>query len=432
MKVLMYGWEFPPHISGGLGIACHGITKALSALGVELEFVLPKLQQGRAIDVPMRVIDAREYQKHSRTERVHQDVTSSQHHRLFHIHTIESALKPYIGEQAYFDYLQAMSLDEGHSETRSYFVQMQRRFGQSLISEVYRYAASAAAIAASVQHDLIHVHDWLSIPAGLEAKRISGKPLIVHIHSLEWDRAGDGMNWDIYEIEKSGMLAADRVIAVSHYTKNIIIQRYQIPADKIDVVHNAVSKDQSRIRKQEKGKMKEAVVLFLGRVTFQKGPDYFLEAAAKVLALRQDVRFVIAGSGDMMLPLIERTAQLKLGNRVHFTGFLDRDRVEEIYSLSDVYIMPSVSEPFGISSLEAALYDVPVIISKQSGVSEVLRHSLRVDFWDTQELANKILALLDRPLLRLELQVQAARELEHIQWEAAGLHVKASYRRVLY
>jgi glycosyltransferase involved in cell wall biosynthesis len=299
------------------------------------------------------------------------------------------------------------------------------------MSEVMRYASAAGSIAKKVSFDIIHVHDWLTMLAGVEAKRISGKPLIVHAHALEFDRSGDNINKAVYDIEKYGMENADRVIAVSHYTKDTIIQKYGIDPAKVTVIHNAVTKDLVPYNSQYKRMGKDKVVLFLGRITFQKGPDYFVEAAAKVLAHSDNVRFVMAGSGAMAPNMIERIAELKLGRKFHFTGFLKGQEVEQMYRESDVYVMPSVSEPFGISPLEAMRYDVPVIISKTSGVAEVLSSALKVDFWDIDELAGKILAVLNHKSLRDELVARGSVELKTIQWDNAAARLTEVYNQFI-
>ena len=346
---------------------------------------------------------------------------------------VESSLRPYITEKSYQEFIERLqeskTIKEENIETNFYEFHISGDYGPNLISEVFRYAFVAGSVAANVEHDIIHAHDWLTFLAGIEAKRISGKPLVCHVHALETDRSGvSGVNKQIYEIEKTGLQAADKIIAVSYLTKNSIVNYYGIDPDKVSVVHNAVSKKKSTQRSNSVRKdPDEKIILFLGRITFQKGPDYFLEAAAKVLKKYPKARFVLAGSGDMVNRLIERTAELKIGRNVHFTGFLKRPEVEEIFASSDVYVMSSVSEPFGISCLEAILFDVPVVISKQSGAAEVLQSALKVDFWDTDELANKILNILNHEALRKELQCQASEELKYIQWEKSAKHVIEVY-----
>jgi glycosyltransferase involved in cell wall biosynthesis len=253
---------------------------------------------------------------------------------------------------------------------------------------------------------------------------------VVHVHALEFDRSGEKVNPDIFAIEKLGMEAADRVIAVSHYTRNLILEQYGIDPDKVVVVHNAVSRRTIgkvyHVARRKTGK----TVLFLGRITFQKGPDYFVEAAAKVLAVMPDVTFVMAGAGDMLPRLIERVGQLRIGKSFHFTGFLRGPEVERMYAMSDLYVMPSVSEPFGISPLEAMVYDVPVIVSRNAGVSEVLTHALKVDFWDVEDMANKILAVLRYPVLSREMLRNGRKELKAIRWEVTAERIMGVYNRL--
>jgi glycogen(starch) synthase len=252
------------------------------------------------------------------------------------------------------------------------------------------------------------------------------------MQSLEFDRSGEHTNQAIFYIERFGMVSADHVIAVSHYTKNMIVNRYGIHPDKISVVHNAVSRAEAPRIYHVETRPDKKIILFLGRITFQKGPDYFVEAAAKVLKKLPEVTFVMAGAGDMMPRMIERVAELGIGKNFHFTGFLQGTEVEQIFTMSDLYVMPSVSEPFGISPLEAMVYDVPVIISRQSGVSEILHHALKVDFWDVNEIANKIIAILKYPRLVAEMIERSREELRTVRWENAAEKIVTVYDRVLH
>jgi glycosyltransferase involved in cell wall biosynthesis len=425
----MYGWEFPPHISGGLGVACFDLTKSLSELGVDITFVLPVLKSAPDSALHLNLIGSANIPVDTQLiKKTYLDFLSS--HNIVEVETL---LHPYINEKLYKCYLETLEQTKLSSENiqASYNLNLTGHYGPDLLGEVFRYAHVAGFIAKQVPHDIIHAHDWLTVLAGIHAKHISAKPLIYHVHALETDRSGKNLNNDVYKIEKFGLEQADKIIAVSYFTKNNIVSNYGIDPHKIEVVHNAVSKSKQqasaelfKIRKNPQ----EKIILFLGRVTYQKGPDYFLEAAAKVLRKTKNVRFVVAGVGDMICRLIDRAAQLKIGRNVHFTGFLNRAQVEALLAASDVYVMSSVSEPFGISSLEAVLFDVPVIVSKQSGVTEVLKHSLKVDFWDTDELANKIYSLIKYPALGRELNARAAEELKHIQWEKSARHVFDIYK----
>jgi glycogen(starch) synthase len=419
MRILMFGWEFPPHVSGGLGTACYGITKALTGLGHEVIFVVPRLKSQRdpshvellsASEVPIPV------------QYLIEDY-------IFHgldVRIIHSLLRPYLNEHQYADLLEDQDFaystwEKDRKEEKGYrLFDISEHYGPNLIAEVLRYGKVAGVIAESQTFDVIHAHDWMTIFAGIHAKKVSGKPLILHIHSLEFDRSGDHINQEIYDIERFGLTSADHIIAVSHYTKNMIVSRYGVHPDKITVVHNAVSRAEARAAYKVEKDVDKKIVLFLGRITFQKGPDYFIEAAARVLKEIPDVKFVMAGAGDMISRMIKRVAQLGIGKNFHFTGFLRGEEVEQIFTMSDLYVMPSVSEPFGISPLEAMIYDVPVIISKQSGVSEILRHALKVDFWDVKEIANKIIAILKYPVLAAEIVEKSQEDVRTIRWENAA------------
>ena len=280
------------------------------------------------------------------------------------------------------------------------------------------------------QFDVIHAHDWLTYYAGIAAKRVSGKPLVVHMHATEYDRSGENVNTQVYAIEKAGMEAADKVIAVSNLTRNIVIQKYGIPADKVVTVHNAVRFPGKGELPPERG-VEDKVVTFLGRITYQKGPDYFVEAAAKVLKRVPGVRFVMAGSGDMMNHVIRRVARLGIADRFHFTGFLRGEDVNRMFQLSDVYVMPSVSEPFGISPLEAMRSNVPVIISKQSGVAEVLDYALKVDYWDVDALADAIYGLITYPALARMFAKKGHEEVTGLKWNNAAAKIRQVYEEVV-
>jgi len=285
------------------------------------------------------------------------------------------------------------------------------------LSEVRRYAALASVIARDESFEVVHAHDWMTFPAGLAVANMKSVPLVVHVHSTEFDRSGQHVNQRIYDIERSGVHGADRVIAVSHLTKNTLTSRYGVNPAKVEVVYNAIETEGNaaypencNIHRDEK------IVLFLGRITFQKGPEYFLAAAKKVLEMMDNVKFVMAGSGDMIRRTIEMAAAMGIGHKVLFTGFLRGHDVERMFKMADLYVMPSVSEPFGIAPLEAMSHDVPVIISKQSGVSEVLGHALKVDFWDIDEMANKIIAVLRHPPLARTLRELGGFEVSRMSW----------------
>ena len=300
------------------------------------------------------------------------------------------------------------------------------------MEEVARYALVGAQVAKDLagQFDVIHAHDWLTYYAGIAAKKVSGKPLVVHIHATEFDRSGENVNPAVFKIEKEGFMAADRIIAVSHLTENIVINKYGIDKNKVVAVHNAVH-FASDNKKEIKRGVPDKIVTFLGRITYQKGPEYFVEAAAKVLQKVPNVRFVMAGSGDMMNKIVRRVAKLGIADRFHFTGFLKGDEVRQMFALSDVYVMPSISEPFGISPLEAMKSNVPVIVSKQSGVAEILKYAIKIDYWDVDALADAIYGLIQYPALSEIFMTKGQEEVTNLKWDSAATKVIKVYQNVM-
>jgi glycosyltransferase involved in cell wall biosynthesis len=345
---------------------------------------------------------------------------------------IGSNLIPYVGPEEF----ELLVGQEEKKETSKSMVSHTKRFefsgkyGHNLMEEVARYALVASSIALNNDFDVIHAHDWLTYPAGVASKHISGKPLIVHVHATEFDRSGENVNQDVYDIERKGMEEADRVITVSNFTRQIVIERYHIPPDKVFTVHNAVESVEKPDLDDVQKHINEKVVTFLGRVTFQKGPDYFIEAANKVLKKDENVRFVMAGSGDLLNRMIRRVAKLHIATKFHFTGFLTGPDVDKMFVLSDVYVMPSVSEPFGISPLEAMRSNVPVVISKQSGVAEVLKHALKVDFWDIDALADAIYALLHYEGIKRMFLRYGKTEVDNLKWDNAASKVLDIYNEI--
>ena len=424
MKVLMFGWEFPPHITGGLGTACFGLTKGLLNNGAEVTFVVPKAYGDE--DKNIRLVNASE---------VSIDVRNSIYkefwNQLEYIE-VDSTLIPYADEEEFYRITRKR---EHHSEINESVFSSEFKFsgkyGKNLMEEVKRYALVATEIAAKNHYDVIHAHDWLTYEAGIAAAKVSGKPLVVHMHATEFDRSGEHVNQVVFDIEQKGMMAADKVIAVSDLTRNIVIEKYGIPAEKVVAIHNAVEPtDKSDFYGLTRG-VKEKVVTFLGRITFQKGPDYFIEAAYKVLQKDPNVRFVMAGSGDMLIKMVKRVAALGIANKFHFTGFLKGIEVDKMFALSDVYVMPSVSEPFGISPLEAISSKVPVVISKQSGVSEILNYALKVDFWDIDALADSIYGLVNYEGLSKMFVSLGKEEVDNMKWDNASAKVLDVYKSVV-
>jgi len=427
MRILMFGWEFPPHISGGLGTACYGITKGLVKLGQEVVFVMPRVKSPEKFE-HLKLLSALDYCSTGiLLEGGGEEDNWGGNLRL---RKVDSLLRPYMSVKQYEELLANITGENGaHSTSDEY---APGHYGPDIWTEVARYGRAAEKIARSETFDLIHGHDWTSVLACVNAQRSSGRPYVYHAHALEFDRSGENINQDIYNIEKYGMEKAVRVIAVSHYTQEKITSRYGIDPAKITVIHNAVSRQDSQLGEvYTKKDNAEKIVLFLGRITHQKGPESFIEAAARVLQYMPEVRFVMAGTGDLMAEMIEKVAEKGIGSMFHFTGFLQKEEAERIYARSDIYVMPSVSEPFGISPLEAMLFDVPVIISKQSGVSELVKHALKVDFGDIEALADKIISLLKHPCLAEELTSAGREELKKIKWEYAAAKILAVYQQVI-
>ena len=376
----MFGWEFPPNCIGGLGRVCYNLVKNLSKKNVNVIFVMPKGSSNSKFGKIISLDDP-----------------------FVEIKSVKSPLVCYMTPEQY----QQEILIPSPKKPGIY--------GRNLFEEVENYTKKAERIIKRENYDIIHVHDWMTFKAGIAAKKLSGKPLIVHVHSTEFDRSGDDVNQAVYDIEREGMHSADSIIAVSNYTKNKIIKHYGISEKRIHVVYNGIeSVYNSLIDKINKN---DKIVLFFGRITFQKGPDYFLAVAKKLLAHNQNIKFVIAGSGDMEHYLIEKAAEMGISDRVIFTGFLQEEDVNRIYQYADVYILPSVSEPFGITALEAMNNGVPVVISKNSGVTEVVKHCLKVDFWDIDEICNKTLALLNHDALHTCIREEGFQEVSRITWE---------------
>ncbi len=425
MKVLMFGWEFPPHISGGLGTACAGLTRGLAESGTEIAFVVPRLYGDEPEDMAT-LIGAEGVEVSQRINWFEEsDIWKKV---IFYEGGVN--LLPYVSPENYENlsvdehrYSNGTLRDAMFTDTFSF----SGNYGSNLMEEVGRYALTGAEISGQVEHDVIHAHDWLTYPAGVAAAKVSGKPLVIHVHATEFDRSGDNINRDVFEIERSGMIEADHIIAVSEYTRNIIVSKYGQNRDKVTVVHNGVDSSQKLNRSMVRKNVKEKVVTFLGRVTFQKGPDYFIEAAGKILQKESNVRFVMAGSGDMLNSMIKKVAAMGIASRFHFTGFLKGRDVEHMYALSDAYVMPSVSEPFGIAPLEAMMADVPVIISRQSGVSEVLNHAFKVDFWDVDALADAIYGLIKYRGLAEMFRRYGRSEVIKLKWGNAAHKVNQVY-----
>lgn len=400
VRVLMFGWEFPPHNSGGLGTACYGLTKSLSRANVEVAFVLPKKLEGLDHDF-LRILFA--------------------NIKNVKFRGAQTLIHPYITQEIYEEYLRTAPENE--------------LYGLNLFDEVRRYGLQARLIAKEERHDLIHVHDWLSFRAGIEAKRVSGKPLVVHVHATEFDRTAGHPNQYIYNEERKGMHAANCVITVSQHTKNVVVEHYGVASDKVMVVHNGVDHSEYRrdfppILEEVKAQGKK-IVLFVGRITIQKGPDYFIKTAKRVLEYDPNVLFVVSGSGDMEREIIKMAAEMGLGDKVVFAGFVRGEELTRLYRCADLFVMPSVSEPFGLTALEALANGTPILVSKQSGVGEVLTHALRSDFWDIDDMADKIVNVLASPGLKQTLGILGSSDALRATWEKSAGKCMEVYKDVL-
>jgi glycosyltransferase involved in cell wall biosynthesis len=428
MRVLMFGWEFPPHISGGLGTASYGLTKGMATMDdLEVIFVVPKAW-GDEDQKIVRLVGANKvpvafkkiYYKGTRTaiEKIE----------------VSSKIVPYTDPE---DFWKKVSSEvTGHKlfvqTNNKGMVDFSGKYDDNLLDEIYKYSIVASVIAEENDFDIIHAHDWLAYPAGIAAMEVSGKPLVIHVHATDFDRSGGNVNPEVYRIEKRGMDAASKIITVSNLTRDIVINKYNIHPDKVETVYNAVEHVELTEKIVVNKGFDEKVVTFLGRITLQKGPEYFIEAAYKVLKVMDNVRFVMAGSGDMMERMMRRAASLKITDRFHFTGFLKGMDVYTLLAMSDVYIMPSVSEPFGISPLEAMQSNVPVIISKQSGVAEILTHAVKTDFWDIDAMADAIYGILNYPALASMFIKNGKEEVVRLKWDNSARHVRDIYERVIW
>lgn len=463
IKVLMFGWEYPPHISGGLGTACYGLTRALQKNKVKVLFAIPRLYGGEG-DSQIKFIDV------SSVARRNKDAPSAnvrnppykppdladknENEQLAGSVSyigVPVALQPYLpaettqGEAQQYLTMWNYTFSPSHvqeggnraeamtnaatlaeSEEREDVTNLTGKYGPNLMDEVYRYADVADNIATQHTFDVIHAHDWMTFLAAIAAKKKSGKPLVIHIHSTEFDRSGDHVNEMIYGIEKMGLTEADHIIAVSNWAKQIVVSKYKIAEEKISVVHNGII-PKPKPKEFSFPEIGSHFVTFLGRVTHQKGPAFFVEAAEKVLREFPDAHFIVAGAGDLLPHIIEKVAQLNMSANFHFTGFLSREQVDQVWSLTDVYVMPSVSEPFGIAPLEAIQGGVPVILSKQSGVAEVMPHAIKVDFWDTKAVAAAICSVLRYESLSHVLRQNSQKHIKNLTWEKAAVDVKAIY-----
>ncbi len=418
MKALMFGWEFPPHILGGLGTASFGLTRGMHQCGdMDITFVIPR-PHGDEDTSFAHIIGA------TNTPVVYKDVSWDY---------VENRFGYCMHPDEYYQLRDKIYADFSYLHTNDMgCIEFSGRYPDNLLEEINNYSIVAGVIARKENFDVIHSHDWLTYPAGIHAKQITGKPLVIHVHATDFDRSRGNVNPQVFAIEKDGMNQADHIITVSDLTRRTVIDKYGIDPSKVTTVHNAVEPMSDEINAIEGHRgTDDKIVTFLGRITMQKGPEYFVEAAAKVLKKAKNARFVMAGSGDMMNEMIRLAARRHIADRFHFTGFLKGNQVYEMLKSSDVYVMPSVSEPFGISPLEAMQVGVPTIISKQSGCAEILDRAIKVDYWDIDALADAIYAIISYPSLYDFMRTEGKDEVDQIKWEYAGRKVIDIYKRLL-
>ncbi len=410
----MLGWEFPPVINGGLGVACHDLSSAMSDLA-NITMVVPK----SSLDFKMKNMNL--VGINNIDVNAFENCFSQESKELpFKLHSIPSDINPYYSEHSKKD--DSFAGLQGREKLDAFNIE--HLYGGDIINKVNQYADIVTALSRKMEFDVIHVHDWMTMLAGIKIKQETGKPLVMHIHSLEVDRSGENSKGWVYELEKKGMEYADLLMPVSNFTAENIHRYYGIEKEKMSVIHNGSVKVNAF---KSPRKFKEKTVLFVGRLTRQKGPEKFLDIASKVLERDPDVRFVMAGTGDYFRSMLEKSSYKNIGNRFHMTGFLNLEKLRYLFSVSDVYCMPSVSEPFGLSAVEAAQFGIPCVISKQSGVSEVLNGALKFDHWDTNKAADCVLNLLNNEVLRKKVVEDASANLTNITWGNSAKKIMNAY-----
>jgi glycogen(starch) synthase len=412
-KVLMLGWEFPPIISGGLGVACLGLAKALSQ-HTDLTIILPKSDPNFVVEnVELIGLNNIEIEKLRSTK------YSTEYGTFADIETVMGNINAYDTAIMMHESMEESQrrIEEKKQTERIGRFSIGELYGENVVNNVIEFSRYAKQLALKKDFDIIYCHDWMTFLAGVEIKTATGKPLVLHVHSLEFDRNGPHSQGWVFQLEKYAMEWADAVIPVSHYTGSIAENHYGIRRDKIFPVHNGA--EPVKVFNDVKY-FPEKLIVFLGRVTGQKGPQFFLDIAHRVLEKTPDVRFVMAGTGDRLRELIETGAYKNIGTKFHFTGFLNKEKVHKLLSMADVYCMPSVSEPFGLSALEAAQFGVPCVISKQSGVAEVLTGALKSDYWDINKMSDQISSLLINDSLRKSVIKKSFKDLERCSWNNAA------------
>lgn len=446
----MFGWEFPPDISGGLGVACEGLVSALAGDQTRIVLVIPKLT-GREIQNGCHLLDAssvesnindppqrRQWITTQKTEQVESWTSTVEvpaqlsPYNLAHHTTANHILQHWNHHILVEPEAIALAEDNNHTQrTKGSKYTFIGGYGPQLLDEVDRYAGVAVEIANRNEFDIIHTHDWMTIPAGIAVKRAHSKPFVVHVHATEFDRAGKDGSPAVYAIEREGFESADKIICVSQWTASVLVNNYQVDPRKIVVVHNGIDVARWHPLDKQSHPVGKQIITFLGRVTFQKGPEYFVDVAEKVLQKFPDCHFVMAGSGDALPRMISRVAARKLSRNFHFTGFLQQDDVQRLLSMTSVYVMPSVSEPFGLTALEAGHAGVPVVISKQAGVGEVMLYAIKVDFWDLDKMTDAICHILRSDNFSNALTKRSKRSIDALSWHTAAEKIRNIYNELM-
>lgn len=452
LKVLMFGWEFPPEITGGLGVACHGLTKSLTGQGVDITFVLP-----RPMEVPVErttfyfhnnTKTAQSINQFSTKEEVGTELITRSTHSTMQMVSVNLDVNPYqtntvnVFEKSINSGIaksfSSKTSHKNHSDSSSETFTLSQP--KTIEEAVENYSHIADTLVNDVEFDIIHAHDWLTLPAAMRAKELSGKPLVVHIHATEVDRSPGYGNAFIFDIEKKGMEYADQIICVSELTKKNVIEYFDIDPNKISVVYNGMTEALSDFDMQSQESLMEIstlkalgynIVLFVGRLTYQKGVKYLLEAAKKVVEQFPKALFMIVGKGDMEKELIQYAAKHRISSNIIFTGALSGNAIYQAYAMADVFIMPSVSEPFGIVALEAITSDTPLVISQNSGASEVIDHAFKMDFWNVDTTAEHVINLLSYPSLRETISMHAKEQTKNLTWDKAAQEVQSIYQQHL-
>ncbi len=437
MRVLFLTWEFPPMIAGGLAMASYGMVKSLLKRNIEIILILPTkidayfyLKKEEDVDnlnpTFLNLEDKKRYDEFSISN-------TFTHKEVFNFLGFSESIDAYSNIKDFNSLIlfkEMINTISDISQERMFFeLKNSLLSSEDIFRKVRDYTNKVSRFLKYLDFDIVHAHDWLCYPAGIYSSKYKCKPLVSHIHATEFDRSGGPGDDRIHKIEYLGLTIADRVISVSNYTANIIVNRYRIDTAKIRVIHNAFHLKNNQ--KDKKRIFKDPTILFLGRITLQKGPEYFLEVAKRVFDVYPLVRFIMVGTGDLATKIIRNSAKEKLLTRFLFTGFMNREEVESILSATDIMILPSISEPFGIAPLEAMSFEIATIISKQSGVSEIVENVFKVDFWDIDQMVKIILDLLADPAKMKEIGKKAAEEVSKIQWDKSAILIEKCYKELV-